>query len=480
MSVLEEDPFYVGGISKTVVAEGFHFDIGGHRFFSKSKAVEDFWSEILPDDLIVRPRSSRIYYGGKFYQYPLKPLEALRNLGLLESMRCVLSYLWYRIFPYRSPSSFDRWVSNQFGQRLFRIFFKTYTEKVWGMPCAEISADWAAQRIKNLSLGSAILHGFLGKTRWSTSSKKRVITSLIETFRYPRRGPGMLWEACRDRVLAQGGSLLLNARVNTGAFDSEKRIWRLTYTGNNGEERSIEGTHVISSAALGDIIPHLQPTPSVRCIEAASSLRYRDFLTVALVTEGPELFPENWIYIHDPQVQVGRIQNYKSWSPEMVPELRYGCYGLEYFCFTDDVLWSANDATLIELAMSELKSIGLGHQVQIVRGFVVRQRKAYPVYDDSYAQHVQTIRKELRSHYPNFYAVGRNGMHRYNNQDHAVMTAMLTVDNILGEREDLDVWQVNEDAEYLEVQNGSSTSERWVPRKIRSDEERPAAISKGA
>ena len=473
VTVLERDPTYVGGISRTVEYNGFRFDIGGHRFFSKSREVEDLWTELLGDDLLQRPRSSRIYYGGKFYAYPLKAGEALRNLGILESARCVASYARARLFPVKNPRTFEDWVSNQFGRRLFGIFFKTYTEKVWGMSCREISADWAAQRIKGLSLSSAILAALLPK-RKKTGDRSQTIKTLIDSFRYPRKGPGMMWEAAADRTRAQGGAIRMAARV-TALEKLPSGRWRVGFetAGGRGDPAAtewLEADDVISSAPMRELAAAISPPLPPAVLAAAEKLRYRDFLTVALIVRPTHRFDDNWIYIHEPGVQVGRVQNFASWSPEMVPDPALACYGLEYFCFEGDGLWSSSDADLVKLASRELESLGLVKPGDVLDGHVVRQPKAYPVYDDDYARHVETIRRELDARYPGLHLVGRNGMHKYNNQDHAMMTAMLTAKNILEGKQRYDVWQVNQDAEYHEAGDRGAqetdTGGRLVPRRV--------------
>ncbi len=466
--VLEADPEYVGGIARTARYKGYHFDIGGHRFFSKSKEVEDLWTELLPGDMLDRPRSSRIYYRGKFFAYPLKAADALRKLGVFESARCVLSYLKSSLFPVRNPVSFEDWVSNRFGKRLFGIFFKTYTEKVWGMSCKEISADWAAQRIQGLSLRSAALNALLPKRR--PKGQGKVIKTLIDTFRYPRRGPGMMWEAAARRVREMGGEVQLGMKVVGCHFDREAGLWVVTYEDREGHRHQVEGEHVISSAPIRQLVNGLTPKPSEAALRAADALRYRDFLTVVLMLKDRRAFDDNWIYIHDPSVKVGRVQNFKSWSPEMVPDPEMTCYGLEYFCFEGDGLWTASDAELVERGSRELAQIGLARPVDVVDGCVVRQRKAYPVYDGDYARHVATVREELEKHYPRLHLVGRNGMHKYNNQDHAMMTAMLCVRNILAGEPLYDLWRVNQDAEYHEAGSaGEQTGAgglRMVPVRV--------------
>jgi protoporphyrinogen oxidase len=468
-TVIEADPVYVGGISRTVEYKGFLFDIGGHRFFSKSKEVVDLWHELLPDDFIERPRLSRIYYDGKHYSYPLKAFEALGNLGVIESTMCVMSYAYKKAFPNANPENFREWVSNQFGDRLFAIFFKTYTEKVWGMSCEEISADWAAQRIKGLDLWSAMANALRRSigSQSGPSDGGEVIKTLIESFQYPRRGPGMMWEAAAEKVKAQGGTIHMGTRLESMVWDQHLGVWTITAKSAEGS-RTFTARHVISSAPIRELMTAIEPRPASAA--AAEALRYRDFITVSLIVDKPDLFPDNWIYIHEPSVKVGRIQNFRSWSPEMVPDEKLSCLGLEYFCFEGDGLWTSSDADLIALARRELAAVGLATEEEVKDGCVVRQKKAYPVYDDEYKMHVDTIREDIAAHYPTLHLVGRNGMHKYNNQDHAMMTAMLTVENILAGETLYDVWNVNEDAEYHEAGTSSAqealSSVRQVPKRV--------------
>jgi protoporphyrinogen oxidase len=476
VTVLEADPTYVGGISRTAKYKGYHFDIGGHRFFSKSKEVEDFWTEILPNDMLQRPRSSRIYYRGKFFSYPLKGGEALKKLGVLEAGLCMLSYLKARCFPVARPKNFEEWVSNKFGKRLFNIFFKTYTEKVWGMSCKEISADWAAQRIKGLSLTTAIWNALMPKKQ--PKGRDQVIKTLIDSFRYPRKGPGMMWEACADKVRQMGGKIEMGQRVIGCSWDADEGLWTITHQDADKNTRITRARHVISSAPMKQLAHGIKPSLGGTALAAADSLKYRDFLTVVLILKDRNVFDDNWIYIHDPSVKVGRVQNFKSWSPEMIPDPTMACYGLEYFCFEGDGLWSSGDEALIDLAKKELEKIGLANAGDVVDGCVVRQPKAYPVYDDDYAMHVNTVRAELQERFPTLHLVGRNGMHKYNNQDHAMMTAMLCVQNILAGKQVYDLWQVNQDAEYHEAgtagaQNGA-TGLRLVPTRV--DAEKPEPV----
>jgi protoporphyrinogen oxidase len=471
VTVIEKDPVYVGGISRTVEHEGFRFDIGGHRFFSRSKEVVDLWNELLPDDFIERPRMSRIYYEGKFYSYPLRAFEALANLGIWRSTLCMASYLRWKMRPRRDVRSFEDWVVNQFGHKLYSIFFKTYTEKVWGMPCDTMSADWAAQRIKGLSLGSAVIDGLkrsLGLNRRPNDGMQT--KSLLESFRYPRLGPGMMWDAARDRVVDHGNHILMGHSLKQLARDEVSDRWRVTATDADGATVTINAAQVISSAPMRELAARLQPLPAT--LSQAADLRYRDFLTVALMIRSPDLFPDNWIYIHDSKVKVGRVQNFRSWSPEMVPDPAIACVGLEYFCFEGDGLWSASGDELVALATREMAILGLCDAAQVEGGVVVRQEKAYPVYDDSYRDNVDALRTEIEARYPSLHCVGRNGMHRYNNQDHAMMTAMLTVRNIVAGERIYDIWGVNEDAEYHEAgtegERAALASVRDVPGRLRA------------
>jgi len=469
--VIERDPDYVGGISRTVRYGDFRFDIGGHRFFSKSREVVDLWNELLPDDFIDRPRLSRIFYGKKYYAYPLRAFEALSNLGVFTSALCMMSYAYAKAFPIRPARTFHQWVRNQFGEKLFSIFFRTYTEKVWGMSCDEISSDWAAQRIKGLSLSAAVWDGVkrsLGvKAKPSAElGQQGGVKTLIESFRYPRKGPGMMWEAAAAKTEAQGGEVVMDRTLRAIGFDEAKGLFSVEAVSASGERFTYRARDVISSAPITELIQALRPTQV--CCEAAAALRYRDFITVALIARAGSTFPDNWIYIHDPSVKVGRIQNFLSWSPEMAPE-GYACLGLEYFCFEGDGVWTSSDEELIALAKREIAQIGLLKAEEIVDGAVVRQAKAYPVYDDAYQTNVETVRSELERDYPGLHLVGRNGMHKYNNQDHAMMTAMLTVENILAGRRTFDVWRVNEDAEYSEAGMSGAEhalkSERLVPTR---------------
>ena len=443
----------IGGISRTEVRDDWRFDIGGHRFFTKVPEVEKFWHEVLPDsDFLQRPRMSRISYQGKLYDYPLKAGNALKNLGIIEAVRCVLSYVWVRIHPPKDQSNFEGWVAARFGWRLYRIFFKTYTEKLWGIPGDQIQADWAAQRIKNLSLFSAIKNAIFqpkGQTE---------ITTLIDQFQYPKYGPGMMWERCRDLVVEGGGHILMESPVVALHRDG-KRVTAVTVL-QNGEEKLIPCSDVISSMPLQQLVTSMDPKAPQEVVDAAEGLGYRDFVTVALVVPEEDGFPDNWIYIHTPGVKVGRIQNYGSWSPYLVKD-GLTCLGLEYFVNEGDGTWTSSDEDLVAMAKRELAQLGLVKTERMQAGFVVRVPKAYPIYDAGYDVKVDTIRHWIAQETVNVQPTGRNGMHRYNNQDHSMVTAMYAVDNICAPGDgytERDLWTVNVEEEYHEEKKNDSSS----------------------
>jgi protoporphyrinogen oxidase len=459
--VLESDPKLVGGISRTDEYKGYRFDIGGHRFFSKSDEVNRIWRAILGDQLISRPRLSRIYYDRKFFHYPLRPVDALAKLGPLRSAGILLSYLKARLLPIHPERSFEDWVVNRFGRMLFEIFFKTYTEKVWGMSTRTISADWAAQRIQGLSLTRAVWNAFFGGRK---GSKGEVVKTLIDRFEYPRLGPGQMWEAARDRIQQAGGAVHLDRRVARIEHDGEA-VHAFVAQDSYGSETRYHGRHFISTMPLRNLIRAMSPAAPTSVLQAASSLKYRDFLTVVLIVEGTDIFPDTWIYIHEPEVRLGRVQNFRNWSPELVPDPSRSSLGLEYFCFEGDDLWAASDAELIAQGRREIAAIGLVDSSRVVDGCVVRMPKAYPVYDESYQRHVAVIRSWLQR-LGNLEVAGRNGMHKYNNQDHSMMTAVLAARNILG-LGPFDPWKVNTDAEYHEeATKDDSQAGRAVPRRL--------------
>jgi protoporphyrinogen oxidase len=437
-TVLERDGL-VGGIARTVERRGYRFDIGGHRFFTKVREVEELWRSMLEEEFLRVPRQSRILYRRKFFSYPLKPVEAFFGLGPVESLRCGLSFVASHLFPRRPEDDFETWVSNRFGRRLFSIFFKTYTEKVWGVPCTQIRADWAAQRIRDLSLWKAV---------WHAVKPDRSVKTLIDRFDYPRLGPGQMWETFRKRLEERGSRVLLERTVRRVGWEEGRGVTFVEAEGPAGPER-FTGDAVVSSMPLSEVVAALDPAPPAEVLEAARRLRYRDFILVALVFEGERFFTDNWVYVHEPEVKVGRVQNFNNWSAAMVPRPGVTCLGLEYFCFETDPLWSTPDDALVSLAREEIVRTGLVPAgTQVLEGAVVRMPKTYPMYDPGYSANVDVVRAFLASSLPNLLQVGRNGMHRYNNQDHAMVTGMYAVRNLYGAAHDL--WSVNVDDEYHE------------------------------
>lgn len=434
--VFERDS-QVGGLAKTVQYKGYRFDVGGHRFFTKSSWVHSFWKEILGDHFMRVPRLSRIYYNGKFFLYPLRAWNALSRLGFLRSLHVLLSYLRVKIFPLENDEYFEPYVINHFGRLLYYLFFRTYTEKVWGIPCTELRAEWAAQRIKGLSLLSVALHAL--------SPKNKNVKSLIEEFHYPVHGPGMMWEKAQKLVEGRGNPVHLNTPV-VRLYHDDRRIAEAEVHTHLGPRR-ISATHFLSSVPLQQLIHMLEPAPPDPVLKAASSLRYRDFITVNLIINQASLFPDNWIYVHTAHTRVARIQNYKNWSAAMVRDPNTTALGMEYFCFEGDDLWNRSSEKLIELAKKELEFLRLARADEVVDGFVFKVTKAYPMYDGDYRTFVSMIRSYL-AQFENLQSMGRNGLHRYNNQDHSMVCARDAVENLFGANHD--VWEVNTDSEYQE------------------------------
>ncbi|PON13509.1 FAD-dependent oxidoreductase [Candidatus Entotheonella serta] len=453
--ILEADPCYVGGIARTVEYRGNRFDMGGHRFYSKSDAINRLWNTMLPSNFIQVPRLSRICYNKKFLPYPLQLWPTLKQLGFRMSGKIVLSYAYARLFPRKQEASFEDWVVNRFGYQLYSMFFKTYTEKVWGLACTEINKDWAAQRIRDLSMLEVIRNALI------PAKDNPAIKTLITTFTYPRLGPGQLWEAVQDQVLAKGHRV-----------EHDKEVVRINH--RDGVVTSMEtldggcyeGSHFYSTMTLKDLLNSMNPPPPPEVLRAGNALVYRDFLTVALIVDRPHLFSDNWIYIHDPSIFVGRIQNYKNWSPDMVADLSTTCLGMEYFCSRGDALWILDDEVLIKLAGEEVERIGLAPASDCIDGCVVRIPNAYPVYDGQYKQHRETIKTWLNSYFTNLYPAGRGGLHNYNSQDHSMMAAILSVRN-MREHTEFDVWSINTDEEYAEEGTAHQDVERrLVPQRL--------------
>jgi protoporphyrinogen oxidase len=427
----------VGGISKTVEFNGFRFDLGGHRFFTKLESIARLWEEMLGDEFLTRPRLSRIFYDGKYFDYPITAKDVVARLGIWESTRCALSYLWAARHRNDEAHTFEDWVTTRFGRRLYDAFFRSYTEKVWGIPGSQIRSLWAAQRIKNFSLGRAIL-SILG-------FGKKNVTTLIEEFRYPRLGPGQMWEAFA--AYAEGNAIPVHLRQRCeGIQHSENRVNSIVVRQNGGTTaHSVDS--LVSSIPLSELIRNLDPPAPPRVRAAAKALRYRDLVLVALMTSEPEPFPDNWIYLHDPETRAGRVQNYGVWSEGMV-QPGTTCLGVEYFCFEGDEIWNMTDEQAVELAKGELARVGLIDPTLVTDGVKVLVPKAYPMYDAAYEEAVETIREYLQR-FENLQTCGRNGLHRYNNQDHSMWTAILATLNVV-DGADHDVWSVNTESDYLE------------------------------
>ena len=436
-AVVFEADRQVGGIARTVVKDGFRFDLGGHRFFTKVEAVRRMWEEVLGDQFLVRPRLSRIYFGGKFFAYPLRAEDVVRRLGLVETVRCVGSYAAVRLRREKAPTSFEGWVTARFGRRLYDRFFRSYTEKVWGIPGSEIQSEWAAQRIRNLSFWTALASAL--------RLNRRHVTSLIEEFHYPRLGPGQMWELLAERVESAGVPVRLSHRCVRVRRDG----WSVTHVDIDGpdgvEEHAVDG--VISTIALSDLVLSLDPPAPPPVVEAARRLRYRDLVLVAVMTEQPEPFPDNWIYLHDESVRAGRVQNFGAWSSDMTPP-GTTCLGVEYFCFRGDEIWEMPQEEAVALATDELASIGLIDPARVTGGAKVLVPKAYPMYDTGFDVLVGVLRRYVEQ-FENLQTCGRNGLHRYNNQDHSMVTAMLATANLVdGTRHD--IWSVNTEESYHE------------------------------
>jgi protoporphyrinogen oxidase len=439
----------VGGLARTEAYKGYRFDVGGHRFYTQVPEIQALWEEVLGDEFIKVPRLSRIHYNGRFFNYPLSLSNVIRNLGVTESLLILGSYCKACLRSPRMEETFEDWVTTRFGRRLYRAFFKTYTEKVWGIPCSVIRADWAAQRIRGLSLVGAVTNALFGA---------RNAKSLINEFHYPRLGPGQMWEAFRQRVEARGGQVHLDTGIR--AIHRQGFHIRALTVEEGGRTREVPAEQVISSMPISRLMACLRPRAPSEMLEAAAALKYRDFVIVTLIVNQPDLFPDNWIYIHTPQVRVGRIQNFKNWSRALVPDPSKTSLGMEYFCSRGDDLWALSDAELIRLATRELDQLKLARAADVEDGHVIRQPQAYPVYDADYRRHLQVIRDYL-ARFDNLQTVGRNGMHRYNNQDHSMVCGLLAARNLLGGRHDL--WDVNTERSYYEEQRLSQRAGREIP-----------------
>ena len=437
--IIFEKDSQVGGICKTIKFNDFYFDLGGHRFFTKSQEVKKIWDDVLGNNFLERPRLSRIYYKKKFFYYPIKPFDAFLKLGLPETIKILFSYLYSRILPYKKEKTFEHWISNRFGKKLYSIFFKTYTEKIWGIPCSEISAEWSAQRIKGLSLVSTLKNSIL-------KPKNNKIKTLITTFKYPKYGPGMMYEEMEKKIINKGNKTEKGSSV-IEIFHNNSRINRVIIQDRDGNRKEYSSDYFISSIPITEFVKKMNPSVPKNVVEAADALSYRSFISVSVILDSPQIFPDNWIYIHSPEVRMGRIQNFKNWSPFMVPDTNKTSLGLEYFCSENDDFWNMKDTDIIKLGMKELEKIGLSKQSAFIDGFVSRVPKAYPVYNNNYFKSL-TIIKDYLSRFNNLQTIGRYGMFKYNNMDHSMLTGIYAAENIMGA--DHDIWKINCDDEYHE------------------------------
>lgn len=436
-TIIFEKDNQVGGISKTKKYKEFRFDLGGHRFFTKSKEINKLWEETLGKDFLDRDRISRIYYKEKFFDYPLKPFNTLSNLGILESVFIILSYTKSKIFPYKEEETFEQWVSNRFGKRLFNHFFKSYTEKLWGIPCNKIQAEWASQRIKNLSLTSAVKDSF--------QKRKNDIKTLIKKFKYPKYGPGMMYEKIAENIKKKQGKINLNHEITQ--INHEKEKIKNLIVKNHRKKIKFPCSYLISTMPITDLIFRLNPKPPKKILNAAKNLKYRSFITISIILKTDKSFKDTWIYINSPKVKLGRIQNFIRWSPYMVNKKGYITLGLEYFCTEGDEFWKMNDKKIIKFALNELESLKLAKKSDFVDGFVIRVPKAYPVYDKNYLENLNIIKNYLKK-LKNLQTIGRGGMFRYNNMDHSILTGICSAKNLIGENHD--IWKINEEKSYHE------------------------------
>lgn len=482
---------YVGGISRTVNYKGNRIDIGGHRFFSKADRVMEWWLKMLPlqrldaskqtityqrkstdvgtgsgpdpdvDDrvMLLRPRRSRIYFGRKFFDYPLSLSPAtLGRLGLVRSIRIGFSYIRAALFPIRPERNLEEFFTNRFGRELYRTFFKDYTEKVWGVRCSDINAEWGAQRVKGLSIRKAIGH-FVSHlfARKHDIQQKTTETSLIEQFLYPKFGPGQMWEETARVIRELGGEIYMQHVVDGIHTDGSNRVTGVRVKRlSDGTSHEFDADYIFSTMPVRSLVRSFDAEVPAAVKEVAEGLKYRDFITVGVllkrltVTE-PDGSPirDNWIYIQEPDVQVGRLQIFNNWSPYMVADPNTTWIGLEYFCYASDPMWKASDAELSELAVAELERMAFARREDVLDTVVIRMPKTYPAYFGTYGQ-FDVIRQWV-DRYENLFLIGRNGMHRYNNQDHSMLTAMVCVDNIIAGRTDkANVWDINTEDEYHE------------------------------
>jgi protoporphyrinogen oxidase len=417
-TILLEKDSLVGGLSKTILYKGCYFDLGGHRFFTEIPEVKALWQEILGNGLLKRARTSRIFYRGKFFNYPLNLSNILLNIGLINSGSCFLSYFASQLVLSQRAESFEDYIVKHFGRRLYKIFFKGYTEKVWGISCSELSCDWAAERIKGLSLIAALT---------ATLGLNGHIRTLIKEFYYPLLGPGMMYEEMAQRIKNAGYPIVMNTEVTKVMHDGRK-IVSVIARDRAGQEMEFFGSDFISSMPITELVNKLDPLPPDNILEAAGKLSYRDLLVVNLICTGENIFPDNWIYVHSPEVRVSRIQNYKNWSPAVVPDARKTTLGLEYFCSAKDDFWNKDDKEIADTAARELKYLGFNTIVE--DSFVCRVPKAYPVYTIGYGE-ISGVLKTYLNRFSNLALIGRAGRFKYDNMDGAIASGINAAKGLL-------------------------------------------------
>jgi len=438
-TVLDRNPT-VCGLARTIEYKGFRFDLGPHRFLTKNKEVDDLWHELVGEQYVEVPRLTRIYYRNKFFHYPLRPFNALFGLGLFTTARAVVSFLTAHVRSTRAEAdTFEDWVVQRFGRRLYEIFFKTYTEKVWGIPCSQLSAEWAGQRIKGLDLWEAVRNAFFGQRG------NRSVKTLADKFHYAARGAGQVYEIMSDRLVKAGTVVRNNFEVHRIQREGA-RLTRI-HGVHNDQEVAVDADYVFSSIPLTEFVRILDPPAPVEIREAAQKLFYRDHITVNLILDRPSLFPDNWIYVHSPDVRMARLTDYGNFSREMLADHARAAVSVEYFCFAHEPIWLMEDADLIRLAKDELVQTGLCDPNDVIDGFVVRERDSYPTYYVGHREHFDKL-KAYAMTLENAQLIGRGGMYKYNNQDHSILTGLLAARNLLGGT--CELWNINTDQEYLE------------------------------
>lgn len=445
VTILEQDPEYVGGISRTVRYKNYRFDIGGHRFFSKNEEVMKWWDDVMGENFLLRSRISRWYYRGKFFNYPINIFEILYKFGPYFAFRIFSDYLYRKIFPIKSKDNLEVWFKNNFGDYLAKPFFIDYNYKLWGIPCSELSKDFALQRIKGISLKEVIV-SFCNKIL----KKKRDVKSFINEFHYPKYGPGELWERVEHLIIQKGGKVLKGHKVIK--VNIKDKIVKSVDIDNKKSKFNMQGDIFLSTMPYNELVCSINPCVSKKIQDSAGKLKFRDFITIALVINNPDICPDNWVYTHDKGMRPIRFQNFKNWSPFMVPDKNLTVIGLEYVCNYNDSFWSKSDEELIQIGKEDFSKLKFASSKDIIDSTVVRMKNVYPIYDKDYKKNVDII-KEYLDHIHNLYPLGRGGIHKYNNSDHSMMTAFLTVKNIIEGNKKYDVFKVNIDAEYHEEIN---------------------------